>query len=399
VAGLNAAQPGFEFLIRKGPEDYVLKRVSSFQAFSFLRPKRIPRDLLEIKETVGEGGPVYLVKISGTGKIVRLSEKAFDFWSQMDGHTPLRTLAAGYFLKYGGFDFNQIRRMVHELQKTGLLETEIPPLARLRQTLIKHRNPLSRLFSKLLLNWSLLEVRYLNVDAEFQELYRWLGPWFFNPVLFAGSLAMEVWGAILFLRWLPRPGNELIPLFDSPWKWLIGCLILVPLVMIQQLAYAIATKHCGYKVREIGFTLLHHWVPVCYVDVTDIWMASPQQRLMITLSGPYVTWLMGSVAAIAGILVFPGVHFLHLLAFYCYIGTLINLYPFLFLEFDGYYALVDLLRLPFLRSRAFEIGKAVLRGEHVNLKKRENAFAALYGVLSLASLVLLACVLRKLYGF
>jgi len=383
VAGLNKTPQGFEFLIRKGPDDYVLKKVSSFQAFSFLRPKRIPGDLLEIKETVEKDGTAYLIKISGTGKIVRLSAKAFDFWSQMDGKTSLRTLAAGYFLKYGGLDFNEIRRMIHELQQTGLLETEIPPLARLRQTLVKHKNPVSRLFSKLLLNWSLLEVRCLNVDEEFQDLYRRVGPWLFNRFFLAGSFVLGVWGTVLFLWWLLRPGDELIPFLDSPWKWLTGCLILVPLVMLQQFIYAIATKHYGYKVREIGFTLLHHWVPVCYADVTDIWMASPRERLVITLSGPYVTWLTGSIAALAGILVFPRAYFLHLLALYCYTGTLINLYPFLFLEFDGYYALVDLLRLPFLKSRALEIGKAMLRGEHVDLKKRENAFAALYGVLSL----------------
>lgn len=381
----NPEEP--EFLIRE-KDDFSIKKVSSLEAASFFRPARTSSDSFEIKETAERGGTVYFIKNLLNGKIISLSQKGFELWNLMDGKTSLRSLAAGYFLKYGAFDFNEIRTLILQLRSNDLIEGQSSRFLFLQRFFRRFKHPALIRILKWVEAWSSFDIKIQNVDALMSSVYQKAGRFFFNRIFGVPAFVISAWATFLFVRSLFSLRYTPASFLDSPLKWLAAYLIFIPVIPIHELAHALTTKHFGYRVRDFGFTLLHHILPVFYADVTDIWMAPPRERMWVALAGPYSGWLLGSAAVLLSYL-FPGHEFIfYLFAFNCYAGVLVNLYPFLFLEMDGYYVLIDLLKTPHLRKEAFHSVKSLFKGSEC-LCIRKSIFALIYAVISVFSVCMI----------
>jgi putative peptide zinc metalloprotease protein len=145
--------------------------------------------------------------------------------------------------------------------------------------------------------------------------------------------------------------------------------------MLHVLTHALACKAYGRKVREMGFFLLQGVLPTFYADVTDIFMSSRRARVIVNLAGPMVEVFFGSLAFLGAYGSEPGmVQFLLFGAgVFLWESALLNLYPFNFLELDGYNMLADLLAMPALRQQAWALVAALpsrLR-EHKKIRKAE----------------------------
>jgi putative peptide zinc metalloprotease protein len=94
-------------------------------------------------------------------------------------------------------------------------------------------------------------------------------------------------------------------------------------------------------------------IPSVYADVTDIWMSTRGARIAVSFAGPFSGLVLSAQSAILGWLVAPSWPASFFLCFSILVAvtSLINLYPFLFLEFDGYHILTDLLKQTALRER------------------------------------------------
>ena len=103
--------------------------------------------------------------------------------------------------------------------------------------------------------------------------------------------------------------------------------------------------------------LLQGIVPTFYADVTDIFMSSRRVRVTVDLAGPMVEVVLGSVAILSAHATSPGIEQALLLGIGISLweSALINLYPFNFLEMDGYNILSDLLAMPMLRQQALAL--------------------------------------------
>src|SRR5712664_2602370 len=136
-------------------------------------------------------------------------------------------------------------------------------------------------------------------------------------------------------------------------------------VALHQFVHGLACVHYRRRVREFGFTFLHGFVPTFYVDVTDIFMASRRARVVTAVSGPLVHLVLGAVAFIIGAHA-PVGSFTQ--AFATAAGIIqwqalaFSLYPFCFIEMDGYHVFVDLLGVPTLKHDALAYVKALLAG-------------------------------------
>lgn len=378
---MNQPLEGPEFLIRTGGDNFRLKKVSGLEASSFFRPCRVSEDRYEVKETQEDGVRAYLVKNAVTGKIISLSEMAFDLWKQMDGRITLRSLTAGCFLKYGIINFSEIRLLIQKLHNNGLIETRIPPLIRVHRVLERSRNPVLRLISKAVLIWGGIGFNLRDVDRKIGRLYAKVSAGLFNRPFFVSTFIVSSFAAFVFAGALIRLEYDISSFLDSPWKWAFAYMVIVVHIPFHELAHALTAKHFGYEVRGFGFALLHNLFPVFYADVTDIWMAPARQRMAVASAGIFVDWVFGSIAILFSFL-FPNLRFLmYLIAFNSYAAAIINLYPFFFLELDGYYILTDLLKMPHLRKEAIQL----LRG---HLKKRW-IYPGFYGLISFISIGLI----------
>jgi len=164
--------------------------------------------------------------------------------------------------------------------------------------------------------------------------------------------------------------------------------------------HGLACVHYRRRVREYGFTILHGFIPTFFVDVTDIFMASRRARVVTALSGTLIHLYLGSLYLWAATQMAPGL----LQSFTAASGVLqvqaffISLYPFCFLEMDGYHILVDLLGLPMLKHDAWRFVRYELGRRLVSRPKltRQEAIWVGYFILSLLSI--LAFVAFNLWG-
>jgi putative peptide zinc metalloprotease protein len=147
----------------------------------------------------------------------------------------------------------------------------------------------------------------------------------------------------------------------------------------------------------MGFFLLQGILPTFYADVTDIFMSSRRARVIVDLAGPLVEVALGSVAFIGAYGAPPGLgqSLLFGAGILLWEGAVINLYPFTFLELDGYNILADLLAMPTLRRQALALGR--------NLPERLRAGKTLHrsewiqlGYVALCAISVLAYVVAHL---
>jgi putative peptide zinc metalloprotease protein len=153
----------------------------------------------------------------------------------------------------------------------------------------------------------------------------------------------------------------------------------------HQIVHGLATIHYKRRVREFGFTFLHGFVPTFYVDVTDIFMASRRARLVTAVSGTLVHLVLGAIFFVlawrAGLGSFNQA-FLATSGLIQWKAFAVALWPFCFIEMDGYHIVADLLGAPTLKSDALAYGRRLLRGAPPRPFRREHALWILYLVVS-----------------
>lgn len=89
-----------------------------------------------------------------------------------------------------------------------------------------------------------------------------------------------------------------------------------------------------------------------HVDTSAMWLADRRDRLIVTLAGPFGNLVLGGACGLLASLAHGQLQaVLGLAALANWFSVLVNLNP--LLEFDGYYALVDLLDRPQLRREAW----------------------------------------------
>jgi putative peptide zinc metalloprotease protein len=130
----------------------------------------------------------------------------------------------------------------------------------------------------------------------------------------------------------------------------------------HELAHAYTAKNFGLKVPVMGVAFIIFW-PVLYTDTTDAWkLTAKKQRLQIGIAGVAFELAAAVFATLLWHLLpmGPWKGAMFMLASSTWILTLtINLNP--FMRFDGYYILSDLLGIPNLQQRSFELARWFLR--------------------------------------
>ena len=128
-----------------------------------------------------------------------------------------------------------------------------------------------------------------------------------------------------------------------------------------------------------------------YADVTDIFMGTRRARLVAALAGPLVHLFLGAFYLWTASLLGPGLlkGFLAASAILQLQSLFVSLYPFCFLEMDGYHVLVDLLGMPTLNHESVSfvrhsLWRRLVKG--VGLNRQEVVYVS-YVFLSAASIV------------
>src|SRR5262249_11941217 len=259
------------------------------------------------------------------------------------------------------------------------------------------RNPAARAAEAVLHGLERLTVTSRRSHLVFERAYRYGAFILFTPfavLVLAGLVVLGIGGAISLWQ---ESGEVTAGLAAHP-------VIAIPLVKFcfwltvvsHQLMHALACVHYKRHVREFGFTVLHGFIPTFYVDVTDIFMASRRARIVNALAGPLVHLFLATGYFWWASAVDPGLlkGFLAASAILQIQSFLVSLYPFAFLEMDGYHILVDVLGAPTLKTDSVrfvhdQLFDRLSRG--ARLKRQEWVWVAYYVLswLSIAAFVAL----------
>jgi putative peptide zinc metalloprotease protein len=278
--------------------------------------------------------------------------------------------------------------LLHKLQRAQLLTFE--PRSRLRAVLARNRGRMIVKGLELALTGlERIRISTHNVQSFFQALYRYGGFLVFTPVAAIACGVLAVVGAVAALM-LFRDVHDMLEGFGG--HALRGVLLVKLLffasVALHQFVHGLACIHYRRRVREFGFTFLHGFVPTFYIDVTDIFMATRRARVVTAVTGALVHLVLGAVAFIVAAKA-PTGSFTQAFAAASGIiqwqALVVALYPFCFIEMDGYHVLVDVLGVPTLKSDAIAYVKGLLTGAGRVMRGREEPLWIAYVGLSTLS--------------
>jgi putative peptide zinc metalloprotease protein len=347
-----------ELLVRHdADEGFDVRQIGSATAFVQSRPQRVATESWELAEMHSRmaGQPSFILKNTTTDRFLLLTEPEKFLWEQMDGQTSLQEIATAYVLRYGAFDFDIIPALMRKLQRAQLLT--LTPTSRLRQALARNRRrPVVKAIETGLTALERINISSRNVQRVFAATYRWGGFLLFTPVGVIACLLLAAAGLVAGVK-LWREGGDIVAGFGGH---ALRAVLMVKLlffctVAAHQIVHGLALVHYRRRVREFGFTFLHGFVPTFYVDVTDIFMASRKARVVTAVAGTLVHLVLGSLwfllAANAPLGSFTQA-FAATSGMIQWQALVVALYPFCFIEMDGYHVLVDVLGVPTLKQEA-----------------------------------------------
>jgi putative peptide zinc metalloprotease protein len=381
-----------ELLVRRdgGDDGFEVREIGSAVAFIRSRPQRVPNDSFELAEVASRvnGQRSFILKNAATDRFLLITEPERFLWEQMDGTRSLQEIATAYVLKYGEFDFDLIPQLIRKLQRAQLLT--LTPISRLRKALARHRRvPVAQMAESALTVLERINISSRNVQTVFRDAYRFGGFFLFTPAAVVVCAILAIIGLVAGIRLWPDAERVVSGFGKSPLMAVLSvkALFLVT-VAAHQMVHGLALVHYGRRVREFGFTFLHGFVPTFYVDVTDIFMGTRRARVVTAVSGACVHLVLGSVWLFIALRATPG-SFLQ--AFAAASGIIqwqafvVALYPFCFIEMDGYHVLVDVLGIPTLKQDAMQYVGSLLRGAGIRRFTRQEALYVGYVAVSAVS--------------
>ncbi|MFL5800956.1 MAG: cyclic nucleotide-binding protein, partial [Roseiflexaceae bacterium] len=317
------------------------------------RPHAVP-DVAE--EQVVEGDQTYTVIRSPRGNYLRLTPPQRELWHQMDGTHTVAQLATQAFVKFK--QLLPVGDLVTTLKAEGfLIDQPVGVYHALDQT-VEARSPEG---------WGRRVLRVLagqrwqirTIDGIYGAIYNAFGWIFFTRAFAAVWVLVALAGLAAFILLLLGAGQQQLftVVGSAPLELAALWVALLLSFLLHESAHALTVKHYDRTLRG-GGVMLYFGMPAFFVDTSDIWRSPRRARMLVSAAGPMSDLFVGALAALL-VLLRPGLALdtvAFKLAFTCYIATLLNFNP--LLELDGYFILVDWLRLPDLRRRAL----AFIRG-------------------------------------
>lgn len=335
------------------------------------RPHAIP-DVAA--DPVCEGDQTLYIVRSPRGNYLRLTEAQHEVWRAMDGTRTVSELGLAAFRERGLI--LPIGELVAGLKAEGLLLDQPTGVYRaINEALARGTTSAWGRRLRRVLTGATLALP--GIDAFYDTVYRWGGRVLFTRVfaLLAGIIAII--GMIAFGLAMSSGADtyEIIRLNDSVTLGLAALWAVTLLsFVVHESAHALAVKHFGRTLTR-GGVMLYYGLPAAFVDTSDIWRSPRRARIIVSAVGPAADLLVGSLAAIAAYLL-PDTaigSIAYKLAFTSFVSSVFNLNP--LLELDGYYILVDLLRMPDLRRSALAYVRGPLwdkLGAHLRMRYKRR---------------------------
>jgi putative peptide zinc metalloprotease protein len=302
----------------------------------------LPSPKVNVKTTVVDGKPSYLMKNHATGIYYDLDELTNHIWNITDGKRTVTQIVEEVQRKKPQIKEGTILGILLFFAESNLLVASLEPTPKKRFKVV----------SAFEIDLSIIE----DSNDFLQSVYSKMRP-IFKRFLFWTAIAFIILGALLFAgKFVSIFGRK--ENFEILGSSVVGFFFyyfvaLAPVIAIHEIAHGLALVHYGGKPGAIGTGLLY-FGPMFYIETTDAWGLNRRDRIMVYLAGGITTLLVGSTLVVAQLVLRvpePASHILTMMAFYCFNMTLFNLAP--PFETDGYYILSDIVNVSTLRRDSY----------------------------------------------
>ena len=343
---------------------------------------------VRIASADGMGADRWVVTDPVTRDHFELSDEEYTALGWLDGSASLRELRRRFEEHFAPrtIEPEKLWRFLNRLHRDGLAVGAAPG-----QGDELWRRDRQRRRDSLLWSWTkLLSIRGPRVDADgfITSLHDALG-WAFRPWFVVLAIVMVLAAVVTAVGNASRLAAEMpsLQMLVAPQNLVLLAATAVAVKAMHELGHALACKHFGGEVREMGVLFLA-FAPCLYCDVSDMWRQPARwKRMAVSAAGIVVELLLAAAAVIVWWLAEPGI--VRSLAvsvmIVCTIGTLaINANP--LLRYDGYYLLSDLTGVSNLWQRSREAIRNALGNWFVRQERPQAVSAplALYGLASQA---------------
>ena len=312
---------------------------------------KLRSDLVIRAEADGEQ-TVYVIKDPLTGRFFRLRAPEYYLLSRADGSTSAEDAA----------------RLTNERFAVNIPTGMAVAFYEKMERMLFFENPateqiLSRLGSRSSIGrrsiW-MIPLKAFDPDKVVTTWSRRL-KFLFNPYAVGICLALMGGGAMVATAQSSVWGAGLVEIFRLASVPLLVMSIMT-LALVHEFGHAVTLKHYGGSVHEMGF-LLMYFQPAFYCNISDTYLLPGRKpRILVGLSGLFFQGLATAFAIVAWRVLEPGT----IVANFFWVFVAVSLAIFLFnlnplIKLDGYYILVDWLRMPNLRAKAFAYWSALIR--------------------------------------
>lgn len=210
--------------------------------------------------------------------------------------------------------------------------------------------------AKMAKGYMFFKIPILRPNPLLDAIYPWLKPLWSRPFVFLYAV-MGLVGLVFVAQQIELYLHNVSYLF-TPRGAALFFLALSLLKIMHEFGHALAARHYNLHVRRMGLAFMV-FMPILYTDVTDAWkLPSRRARMIIGAGGMMVEICVAAVSLFFWTILPDGIA--KSLMFYMsgvsLLSTvMINLNP--LMRFDGYYILMDYLRISNLRKRSLEMFK------------------------------------------
>jgi putative peptide zinc metalloprotease protein len=192
--------------------------------------------------------------------------------------------------------------------------------------------------------------------------------YFFRPYI-AWSSIVSIMIANYFVWFHYFSSSTLTELINSPKTLIISLLLFSVSSIFHELGHVSACRYFGAKHGDIGWAIYLRF-PVLYSQITDVWRLKGWQRAIIDTGGLYFQFIFNILLFVFFLFTKERI-FIYAFQLIC-IQSIFTLNP--FLKFDGYWIATDLLGVPNLRKRSFELFEYIFAKYFIKTKEIQTPY-------------------------
>jgi putative peptide zinc metalloprotease protein len=234
-----------------------------------------------------------------------------------------------------------------------------------------------------LLYW---KIAYFDPNALFDRLLPHVR-FFFTPAFFFSAVVTILIAACITVYNWDDITDQITTLYSAK-SVLWALIVMMPIMIVHEMAHGVTCKHYGGEVREMGFLLLY-FQPACFCNVSDSYLFKKKsERIRVMAAGVFVQTFLWAVLTILWRILTPESLIAQSIFVTVAVTGLITILQFNpLLKLDGYYILAELFAIPNLRAKSFSWlrakAKSIFNGKPTawkGLAPRERTVFWIYGV-------------------